>query len=197
MKSKGTTKKSSSKENLEQKVIRLVKEDQEILRYIEEIDPDAMRIFEYLVKNGKVLESKIVSDLKYEKANYLRKILYKMYEKNIVGYKERKKGKILEYIWFANLNYLLEVMIKKVKEEIFKIEREIDLEKIDNYYRCPQCLRTYNESTALENNFLCIYCNIPLKYIDSKEIMNERERILEQLNKRQKELLEFKKKITF
>lgn len=181
--------------DLAKTILNIVKSDSEISRYIDEVDPSAFKIFEYLVKKGPISEAKMVADLKYEKSNTLRKVLYKMYERDIIGYKEKKKGRMIEYYWFANIIYLIDRMIKNAREEIFKIEREMDIEKAENHYRCPKCRRPYTEEEALENDFKCPYCNVPLVYEDYEKIKEEREANLKNLEARLRDLMKLKKKL--
>ncbi len=172
--------------------LKIIQKDEKLIRYIEETDEKAMDIFKLLLKNGEMSEKDLAKTLKFEKENALRKILYKMQEKNIVSCTERKRGKMIECIWRANLILLINRMIKLHEEQIFKIDREMDLQKADNHYRCPACTRVYSEEEAMENNFICPYDKEPLQFIDYETFRKEKEAEKKNLQERIKELSELK-----
>jgi transcription initiation factor IIE alpha subunit len=87
---------------------------------------------------------------------------------------------------------LVEKMIRNHQEQIFKIDREMDLQRADNHYRCPMCTRIYSEDEAIEYNFTCPYDKEPLKFIDFETFRKEKETEKRELQQRIKELSELK-----
>jgi len=172
--------------------LKIIQRDAKLVRYITETDEKAMDIFKLLLKNGEMSEKEIAKALKFEKENALRKILYKMQDKNIVSCRQRKKGKIIECLWKAEIILLVEKMIRNHQEQIFKIDREMDLQKADNHYRCPMCTRIYSEDEAMEYNFTCPYDKEPLKFIDFETFRKEKETEKRELQQRIEELSELK-----
>ncbi len=171
-------------------------EREDVQQLIEEIAGfHGMRVVKLLTNKAILDEFKISSSLKLE-VNFVRSLLYKLYEKKIVSYtKERdnKKGWWI-YSWKLHLDKIIETLIKKKKNEITHLENIKTEENRNQDFICESCGIKMNFGEAIENNFECFSCGMHLvgmeKNIDETMLNKKIGELYDEI----KELEEFKKK---
>lgn len=160
--------------------------------YIESVaGKDGYKIFEYLIKKGREIEEfKIAEDLNLQ-INYVRSLLYKLYEKKLVSSSRRRdkeKGWFI-YSWLAHPEQLLYLLIEEKKKEIKKLKESIPKE---DRFICPGCKRLFTYKQAMECMFICPYCGKPLELKAIPEIKKEIEKQVQKLEKEIKEMRKLK-----
>ncbi|MCL5101335.1 MAG: hypothetical protein M1348_01855 [Candidatus Parvarchaeota archaeon] len=166
---------------------------EEATKYIIDLSGDkGLEIFTYLIDKGPMEENLLARKLKFEKANAIRKFLYRLYNKNLVSYTKKKRGAKAwyTYYWRANPERLLFLIQKEYEDEITQAKKSIDLNKANDFYVCENCNRRYELNKALENDFRCSNCNGVLMHIETSEIVSDKQNRIDFLNGKIKKLLE-------
>jgi len=165
----------------------------------------AVEIVDLLVGKKDVNEFLIAKKLKLT-INQTRNILYKLSNYRLVSFIRKKDKRKGWYIYFWTLNTLksLELLEKRLMEELGQVEKQLKNRRIKRFYFCKTCNIEVGEETALLNNFVCPECGqvYELAKIDKtvKELENkvnrlrkdlviigeEKEKILEKLRKKRK-----------
>lgn len=168
----------------------------EAIKYVIDLSGEkGLEIFKYLIAHGPMEENLLARKLKFEKANAIRKFLYKLYNKNLVSYTKKKKGAKAwyTYYWKASPERLLFLIRKEYEDEIAQARKSIDLNKANDFYVCENCNRQYELNKALENDFRCSNCNGVLVHTEISEIVGDKQNRIEFLNGKIKKLLELVK----
>lgn len=146
----------------------------------------ASEIVDQLVGKKDVNEFLIAKKLKLT-INQARNILYKLSDRGLVSFIRKKDKRKGWYIYFWTLNALksLELLEKKVLEELGHLENLLKSRKTKRFYFCETCNIEIGEETALLNEFSCPECG--QVYILSqndraiKEIENEISKVRKQM----------------
>lgn len=193
---KATREKHARKSNTLPRIIVNVKKllmTEEAVKYVIDLSGEkGLEIFKYLIARGPIEENTLARKLKFEKANAIRKFLYRLYSKNLVSYTKKKKGAKAwyTYYWRANPERLVFLIKKEYEDEIKQAKKAIDLNKANDFYVCESCNRRYDLNKALENDFRCANCNGPLTHIETSQIMGEKENRIDVLNEKIKKISE-------
>ncbi len=171
-------------------------EREDVKELIEEIaGMHAVKVINLLASKTILDEFKISSSLKLE-VNFVRSLLYKLYEKKIVSFsKERdsKKGWWI-YSWTLHIEKIIELLIKRKKERISRLEEIKSRESINQYFICESCGIKMDFGEAVENNFECFSCGMPLVALEKKADERELNALIGKLYDEVKELEDFKKR---
>ena len=164
---------------------------EEAIKYITDLAGDkGLEIFEYLIVHGPIEENLLARKLNFEKANAIRKFLYRLYNKNLVSYVKKKRGykAWYTYYWSANPERLVFLIQKEYEDEINQAKKAIDLNKVSDFYLCETCNRRYDMKEALENDFRCANCNSVLAHMDASEVVGEKRNRIDFLNEKIRKL---------
>lgn len=171
-------------------------EREDVKELIEEIaGMHAVKVINLLASKTILDEFKISSSLKLE-VNFVRSLLYKLYEKKIVSFsKERdsKKGWWI-YSWTLHIKKIIELLIKRKKERISRLEEIKSRESSNQYFICESCGIKMDFGEAVENNFECFSCGMPLVALEKKADERELNALIGKLYDEVKELEDFKKR---
>lgn len=169
---------------------------EEAIKYVVDLSGEkGLEIFKYLIAKGPMEENLLARKLKFEKANAIRKFLYRLYNKNLVAYTKKKKGAKAwyTYYWKANPERLIFLIRKEYEDEIKQAKKAIDLNKANDFYICENCNRQYDLNKALENDFRCANCNGPLVHMEVAQVVGEKENRISFLNEKISKLSELVK----
>jgi transcription initiation factor TFIIE subunit alpha len=169
---------------------------EEAIKYVTDLSGDkGLEVFKYLIYKGPMEENALAKKLKFNKANAIRKFLYKLYNKSLVSYVRKKRGAKAwyTYYWRANPERLVFLLQKEYEDEIAQAKKSIDLNKSGDFYICNNCNRQYGLTKALENDFRCSNCNGTLSHLEASEVVGEKESRISFLNKKIEKLLELVK----
>lgn len=164
---------------------------EEAIKYVVEVSGDkGLEVFNYLLKRGTMEENSLARAMKFEKANSIRKFLYKLYNKNLVSYVKKKRGKKAwyTYYWTANAERLIFLLKKQYEDEIAQTKQSITLNKVNDFYICNTCNRRYDVTKALENDYKCANCGSILQHLDINSVLSDKQNRISFLNEKIKRL---------
>lgn len=144
----------------------------------------ATEIVKLLVGKKDVNEFLIAKKLKLT-INQTRNILYKLSDGGLVSFIRKKDKRKGWYIYFWTLDSLksLELLEKKLLEEIRQLENQLKNRKIERFYFCKTCEVEVGEETALLNQFTCTECGEVYSLAEQDKIIKELENKINKLRK--------------
>lgn len=144
----------------------------------------ATEIVDLLIGKKDVNEFLIAKKLKLT-INQTRNILYKLSDNGIVSFTRKKDKRKGWYIYFWTLNNLkcLELLEKKLSEEVMRLENQLKSRKTKRFYFCETCNVEIGEETALLNQFTCSECGEVYKLMESDKVIKELGNRTEKLHK--------------
>jgi transcription initiation factor TFIIE subunit alpha len=160
---------------------------EEARKYVIDIAGEkGLEVFEFLISKGEMEENMLAKKLKFEKANAIRKFLYRLYNKNLVSYRKiRKNNKAwYTYFWSANPGKLVFIINEMYEEEIKQTKKSMELNKAEDFYVCDICNRRYDVNEALQNDFRCKNDAGVLTHIESGKILEDKQSRIDFLNKK-------------
>jgi transcription initiation factor TFIIE subunit alpha len=169
------------------KLLRL----EEARKYVIDVAGEkGLEVFEFLIAKGEMEENLLAKKLKFEKANAIRKFLYRLYNKNLVSYRKiRKNNKAwYTYFWSANPEKLVFIIREMYEEEIKQTKKSMELNKAEDFYVCDICNRRYDINEALQNDFRCKNDGGVLTHIESGKVLEDKQSRIDFLNKKLNEL---------
>ena len=145
---------------------------------------EGLKVFSYLIKVGKEIDEFTLADRVDLQINFVRSLLYKLYEHKLVSFsreRDKRKGWFI-YSWVAHPDRLKELLIRIKNEEIVKLKKQaMDAQQL---FYCKTCKKSYSYIKAMKSMFFCPICGSQLVAMESNEI---KKRINEQIEKVQKE----------
>jgi len=144
------------------------------------VGEEGLKVFSYLVRIGKKIDEFTLADKVNLQINFVRSLLYKLYEYKLVSFsreRDKRKGWFI-YSWVAHPDKLREELIKIKNEEIVKLKKE-SLEAQQIFY-CNTCKKSYSYTKAMEHMFFCPVCGSPLSALKPDDIQK---RINSKINK--------------
>lgn len=149
------------------------------LKYIVEelINKLAAPIVDLLIGKKDVNEFLIAKKLELT-INQTRNILYKLSDYGLVSFirkKDKRKGWYI-YFWTLNVYQALNLLEKKLKEELEQLESQLKNRKEKRHYLCNTCSIEVTEEVALLNNFTCSECEEIYKLADNMQFVSQLEK---------------------
>ncbi len=160
---------------------------------------DAIKLLKILKENDNISEFDLAEDLKLN-INQVRNILYKLNARNLVystRKKDREKGWYI-YYWTFNFTHSRDLLKSNKEKELERLSIELEKEKDQKYYSCPNGCVRWELEEALENNYTCPECESILKQEDSAKKINEIDLKIIKINQELEELnkpLEIKREV--
>ena len=114
------------------------------------------------------------------KLNKVRKVLYKLHENHLAGYRRIRHPEKPLYIYFWKLypNKIPQYLISKKIEVLNKLKASLEYEENNLFFVCPiNNDHRYNFNDAMEFQFICPECEKPLEALDNsiiKEILRNK-----------------------
>lgn len=143
----------------------------------------AAKIMEVLSQADELTEDEIVSKTGI-KLNDVRKLLYKLYERSLVGLRQVRGSNVgwFTFYWRAQLDQVEGFIINQKRRILEKLEERLKHEESKSFYYCytPGCKRLSFEE-ATEYLFRCPKCNKSLTYYDNNKIIEAIKRKIEKI----------------
>jgi len=161
--------------------------DDETLIKIAEVfgNEDAVRIIDILKEVDEITDEEIANKTGV-RLNFVRKILYKLYDHSLVGLRRSRDENTGWFIfhWRLQPDQLEGFVLNQKRRILEKLETRLRYEKNHDFYYCstPECERVPFEE-AMELVFKCPTCNKPLMHHDNGEIIEALNKRIEQLRK--------------
>ena len=135
---------------------------------------DVVRLVRALIKGKENVSEFLLAEQIDFPINYVRNMLYKLQDANLVNSmrkKDRKKGWYI-YYWTFNPIEAEGLMNKLQNERISTLKRRIEKESDNQYFTCQRkCLRL-TLPNALEAGFQCPECTKALKEVNNAKNVN-------------------------
>lgn len=134
--------------------------------------PTARKVLEYIVEsNGVVAEETLGKEIGI-KSNEARKILQKLADEAILGYKTGKIGDKTYHLWILNLDQTEGILINRLKKTREKLQIRLNYERENTFLLCSVCGRRYTLDEAFDYEFTCPYDGGQLIEFDNSGIIN-------------------------
>ena len=107
------------------------------------------------------------------KLNNLRKLLYKLFEQNLISYRRvrDKDAGWFKYYWRINRTGLIILLNGKKKKILIKLKDRLKYESANMFFICPTCEVRYTFEGAVETNFHCPTCVGKLESVNNQDII--------------------------
>jgi len=161
--------------------------DDETLIKIAEVfgNEDAIKIMDTLKEVDEITDDEIANKTGI-RLNFVRKILYKLYDHSLVGLRRSRDENTGWFIfhWRLQPDQLEGFILNQKRRILEKLESRLRYEKNHDFYYCstPECERIPFEE-AMELVFRCPTCNKPLMHYDNGELIEALNKRIEQLRK--------------
>lgn len=161
--------------------------DDETLVKVAEVlgQEDAIRIIYMMKDAGEITDDQIANKTGI-RLNYVRKILYKLYDHSLVSLRRSRDENTGWFIFHWKLQPdQLEGFIANQKRHVLqKLDSRLSYEKNHDFYYCgtPECKRVPFEE-AVELLFRCPTCNKPMMHFDNERMVEVLSRKVDQLRK--------------
>lgn len=146
------------------------------------IGPDAVPVVRQLKGKENVSEFTIANRIK-EEINFVRNVLYRLYEKSLVSSqrkKDKKKGWYI-YYWTFKPERLDEIARKAKEQKIERLKERLERERNSQFYMCENnCVRLdFDQAAGFE--FRCPECNRLLEQQDNTRTIEHLESQISEL----------------
>lgn len=156
---------------------------EKLLVCVDVAGPEVIPILRYLHKRKNVSEFLLSEKLNVD-VHILRTVLYKLYNEGLISYKRKKdriKGWYIHY-WSLNINRLDEVRLKKLKEQVIKLNERLSSEMNHVFYICPNFCSRFDFDGAIETEFKCPECGNLLKQQENEKTISYLQKKINNLN---------------
>lgn len=130
---------------------------------------EGLKIMNFLFKYSKEIDEFTLAEKVGLQINFVRSILYKLYEKKLVSFsreRDKQKGWFI-YSWLAHPDRLKEVLLLEKDVEITKLKE--GMLNVQQVFYCNSCGKSYDYVQAMENTFFCAQCGNALEGLIQKE----------------------------
>jgi len=161
--------------------------DDETLIKIAEVfgNEDAVKIVDVLKGVDEITDEEIATKTGI-RLNFVRKILYKLYDHSLVGLRRSRDENTGWFIfhWRLQPDQLEGFVLNQKRRILEKLETRLRYEKNHDFYYCstPECERIPFEE-AMELVFKCPTCSKPLMHHDNAQLIEALNKRIEQLRK--------------
>lgn len=107
------------------------------------------------------------------KLNNLRKLLYQLFEQNLVSYRRvrDKEAGWFKYYWRVN-KIGLDILINSKKKKVLnKLKERLEYETGNVFFTCPKEGVRFSFEDAMETNFQCPSCGGKLESLNNQDII--------------------------
>jgi len=112
--------------------------------------------------------------------NQTRNILYRLSDFGLVSFirkKDKRKGWYI-YFWTLNIFESLNLLEKRMKQELERLKNQLKNRKEKRYYICNTCSIEVSEDVSLLNDFTCPECEEVYELSEYKDIVIELEKAI-------------------
>jgi transcription initiation factor TFIIE subunit alpha len=148
-------------------------------------EEDAIKLIEILKGSEEITDDEIANKTSI-RLNFVRKILYKLYDHSLVSLRRTRDPKTGWFIfhWKLQPDQLEGFILTQKRQVLEKLNLRLEYEKNHDFYYCytPGCKRVPFEE-AVELVFKCPTCGKPLMHYANERILNALTKKVETLRK--------------
>lgn len=132
----------------------------------------AVKLIEILSEKEETTDDELIQKTGM-KLNNLRKVLYQLFDQNLVSYRRvrDKEAGWFKYYWKINptgLNILLNAKKRKI---LTKLKERLEYETSNMFFMCSTHNTRYTFDDAMEINFQCLECGSRLDSVQNDDII--------------------------
>lgn len=146
-------------------------------------EEEAVKIIDIL-KNSSAITDDEIANKSGIRLNYVRKILYKLYDHSIVGLRRTRDPETGWFIfhWKLQLDQLEGFILSQKRRVLEKLVLRLEYEKDHDFFHCstPGCKKVPFED-AVELVFRCPTCGKPLMHYENEDLIGVLASKVEQL----------------
>ncbi len=150
---------------------------------VEVAGQEVIQLAKALKGRENVSEYKLASELKKE-INYVRNMLYKLHDVNLVSFirkKDKQKGWYI-YYWTFNNNQVKHLLNRIKNNKMEKLRERLEREKNNQFYKCSNSCVRLNFDQSVDYGYKCPECGELLNLEDNREKIKEIESSIKQIN---------------
>ena len=161
--------------------------DEKTLNKVAEVfgNEEAIKVINILKDVDEITDDEIANKTGI-RLNFVRKILYKLYDHSLVGLRRSRDENTGWFIfhWRLQPDQLEGFILNQKRRVLEKLQTRLDYEKNHDFYSCDsgKCQRIPFEE-AVESVFRCPSCGQPMMHFDNDHIIKALELKVEQLRK--------------
>lgn len=139
-------------------------------------------VAQVLIENGEATDEEIANEIDV-RLNLVRKILYDLYDNQVVDYRRTRDEETGWYIyyWHMEPDRALELMDENKQTLLNKLRNRLEHEKSTMFFKCENDHPRIEFDEAVETGFECPKCGEDLEEFDNSGIINALERQIETL----------------
>lgn len=139
-------------------------------------------VAQVLIENGEATDEDIANEIDV-RLNLVRKILYDLYDNQVVDYRRTRDEETGWYIyyWHMEPERALELMDENKQTLLNKLKNRLEHEESTMFFKCENDHPRVEFDEAVESGFECQKCGEPLKEFDNKGIIDALNRQIESL----------------
>jgi len=141
-----------------------------------------LQVANLLLKHDEITDEELASILDI-KVNFVRKVLYKLYENNLATYRrvrDKETGWFIFY-WKLNPEKIYDLIRKKQEKVLAKLTERLNYEKSHMFYICKNCSLRLTFEESIEYSFHCPKCGALLQQEDNSYIIKVLEKKIEDI----------------
>lgn len=157
-------------------------DDPEIQEYLLDVAGErGLELFQYILENEPIDGVEIIEAHGEEKASDIRKILYALMEAHALEYhKDTDKKGWETFTWQTDLPELKLIHMRKWKEELEDLRKQLKYESSHEFYTCPHQHRRVIFEDAMETDFHCPVCEEPMEPLPNEQVVADLEARIEE-----------------
>jgi transcription initiation factor TFIIE subunit alpha len=146
------------------------------------IGEDAVLLIKILSEQEETTDDELIQKTGM-KLNALRKLLYQLFEQNLVSYRRvrDKEAGWFKYYWRINRTGLNIVLNAKKRRILSKLKERLEYESSNMFFFCPTDNARYIFDEAMETNFQCPVCGGKLDSIQNRDLITTLQRKIDDI----------------
>lgn len=136
------------------------------------VGDDAVQLIMLLSEQEETTDDELIAKTGM-KLNNLRKLLYQLFEQNLVSYRRvrDKEAGWFKYYWRINKTGLNILVNAKKKKILNKLKERLQYETGNVFFVCPKDNIRFSFEDAMETNFQCPSCGGRLDSLNNQDIV--------------------------
>jgi transcription initiation factor TFIIE subunit alpha len=105
--------------------------------------------------------------------NSVRHTLYTLYEKRLAEYHRIKNNETgwLTYLWQLRTDRIHDSIREDMETILEKLSRRERFEEENDFYKCSECHQIFTFPIAMNTDFKCPDCDLPLTHFDNEILL--------------------------
>lgn len=165
------------------RVAKFLKEKESKGFLLETIGEEGIAIIK-AISDGEATDEELAADTGF-KLNFVRRILYKLYDKRLASYVRTKDKDIGWYIytWKLDLSKINDILAARKRNTHQQLIDRLDYERSHVFFTCKEDDSKVPFDIASETDFKCPKCDSIMEHVDNKRVISDLEREVKRLER--------------